>query len=159
MVKDAPSQTPGIETLKASIGIFDQLSADYRRRAELFELARRDFSILQNELRRNHTHLRVTRHDLIEERERQLRANLKSQGLAICVAEGDWVNAHNGSDSVWTASWDELNKLGVFPKDQMTMVYSEDFGHAEFRIYCQAHAPASTEQKYKVPEENHDRSH
>ena len=71
-----------------------------------------------------------------------------------------WTDPHKRFDS-----WSELNKLGVFPKDRMTMVYTahtaiqrtSDYDGRErrrdvsFNIYCPEHAPKSDSQSYSRP--------
>ncbi|HBB76865.1 MAG: hypothetical protein A2186_03345 [Candidatus Levybacteria bacterium RIFOXYA1_FULL_41_10] len=170
MVKDAPSQTPDIVALNASIADIQAKSSAYIESASKYTVARDEVSGLMLALHDEHSRLWLAQHDLINERERQLRAQLDSQGLAICLVEGasGWVNPHTRSDSIWTASWDELNKLGVFPKDQMTMVYKEGtsqrkvggayggfetYRYHDFQSFCPEHAPEPERKNYKDSED------
>lgn len=169
--KDQLAPTQDLEALKDSIGGLETRSAGFLERKIEVDRVLDEAHNLQSQLRDEHTGLESDRRRLFEERERLLRAQLESEGLAVCSgADGDIEpynhHHHQYEDTVW-GSADSLRKYGVFPKDEMTMVYSAStyeqrrkegyfdsyttISASDFRIYCPAHAPDPSEENYSRP--------
>lgn len=94
-----------------------------------------------------------------EERERQLKERLEKERLAVCSTD----LPHLRPDIV-----DPRGRLGVFPKDRMTMVYDayaytaiqrttsgysskKVQGRENFTVLCPTHAPGQDVQNYSRP--------
>lgn len=170
MVKDALAPTQDLEALKESIGGLETRSAGFLERKIEVDRVLDEAHNLQSQLRDEHTGLESDRWGLFEERERLLRAQLESEGLAVCSkADGNIepYNHHHSQyeDTVW-GSADPLKKYGVFPKDQMTLVYSHNtyqrmeggaYGGwvthtgTDFVMYYPSHAPDPNKQNFAKP--------
>lgn len=115
----------------------------------------RKVSDAQSRLMDEKVSLQLEQQYLLNERERQLRARLDSEGLAICFVEGSssWVDPHKRLKSGNSSS-----RVGVFPKDQMTIIHTantaiqrtSDFARREPRrevetaFYCHLHIPVGS---------------
>lgn len=172
MVKDALAPTQDLEALKANIAALKQRSAEFLDRKAEVNRALDEALSLQGPLYEAHSSLELDRRQLFEEREGLLRAELDSQGLAVCSIVdkdiGPYSHHHSEyeGDTVW-GSVDPLRQYGVFPKEEMTMVYSAltyeqsrkegyfnsytTVSASDFKIYCPEHAPDSSKKNYSRP--------